>query len=360
MFSIPKIKRKSIPNFAQVSDIEQFKWEDVSEKEEIGHGSFGMVYRTTFDNVPVVIKKLHTNIGRHEDITKEFVKEAELLKSLNHDNIVKLKAICMRPNVNAMMLEFVNFDFRGFGDDTQVNNLSDFLTHVDENNDCEGFTHLMPVIAEDIAKGLNYLHEKGIVHRDIKTANVLVSNQHYSALAPDEEEFGLEWNKKPIICKLSDFGEGRSREIQTRTVVCTKTTNVDRGTPAYMAPETIFHDGRGMEATIEDLKKIDVWAYGMVLFKICNPHIKYPYHHDIKERKDKLNAMQRLIKEGKRPTTDAKYAQLQSKEWKTLQELYRSCTKFKATERPGSNEIANYFKQETASTTEDDPISPER
>ncbi len=88
-----------------------------------------------------------------------------------------------------------------------------------------------------------------------------------------------------------------------------------------MALKRFFMMEGGMEATIEDLKKIDIWAYGMVLFKICNPHIKYPYHHDIKQRKDKLNAMQRLIKEGKRPTTDAKYAQLQSKEWKTLQEF---------------------------------------
>ena len=53
-----------------------------------------------------------------------------------------------------MMLEFVNFDFRLFEDETQVNNLSDFLAYVDETNDCNGFYHLMPAIAEDIATGL--------------------------------------------------------------------------------------------------------------------------------------------------------------------------------------------------------------
>ena len=83
----------------------------------------------------------------------------------------------------------------------------------------------------------------------------------------------IEFDKKCITCKLSDFGESRSFEIQTRTLVCTKTANVDSGTPAYMAPETIlFSDVNNMKAAIEDLKKIDVWAYGMVLFKICNPH----------------------------------------------------------------------------------------
>ena len=123
----------------------------------------------------------------------------------------------------------------------------------------------MPVIAKDIANGLNYLHHKGIVHRDIKTASVLVSNQHYNAIE-DKDKLFIEFNKKPITCKLSDFGESRSCEVQTRTLVGTKTANVDRGTPAYMAPETILSSDVNMEAGIEDLKKIDVWAYGIVHF----------------------------------------------------------------------------------------------
>ena len=337
MFAIPKIKAKKTSSLLPVSDITKFKWEDVAEKEEIGRGSFGAVYRTKFNNVPVVVKKLHE---RDEESMKEFIKEVKLLESLQHENIVKLKAICTNPN--AMMLEFVNFDFRLFGDETQVNNLSDFLTHVDETNDCKGFVHLMPVIAEDIAKGLNYLHGIDIVHRDMKTANVLVSNQHYNALE-DEEKFCIEWIKKPITCKLSDFGESRSREIQTRTLVCTKTANVDRGTPAYMAPETILYSDVSKEATIEDLKKIDVWSYGMVLFKICNPHIRYPYHLDVKDRKDKLRAMRTLIKEGRRPTRDSKYESLHSNEWKILLELYSNCTMFNGTDRPYIHEIVERF-----------------
>ena len=134
MFAIPKIKAKKTSSLLPVSDITKFKWEDVAEKEEIGRGIFGAVYRTKFNNVPVVVKKLHE---RDEESMKEFIKEVKLLESLQHENIVKLKAICTNPN--AMMLEFVNFDFRLFGDETQVNNLSDFLTHVDETNDCKGF-----------------------------------------------------------------------------------------------------------------------------------------------------------------------------------------------------------------------------
>lgn len=76
------------------SGIAQFKWQEVLEKEEIGRGSYGAVYRTEFNNLPVVIKKLH---GRDEDSTKEFIKEAKLLESLQHENVVELKAICTNP-----------------------------------------------------------------------------------------------------------------------------------------------------------------------------------------------------------------------------------------------------------------------
>mgnify|MGYP002804332531 CR=1 FL=1 len=134
MFAIPKIKAKKGRSSTLVLDIVQFKWEDVLKKEEICWGSFSAVYCTEFNNVPVVVKKLH---GRDKDSSKEFIKEATLLESLQHKNVVKLKAICTNPN--AMNLEFVKFDFQCFEDETQVNNFSDFLTHVDETNGCMDF-----------------------------------------------------------------------------------------------------------------------------------------------------------------------------------------------------------------------------
>ena len=73
------------------SDIVQFEWEDVLDKEEIVRGGFGAVYRATFSNMPLVVKRLH---ARDEESTKELLKGAKLLVSLKHKNIVKLKAIC--------------------------------------------------------------------------------------------------------------------------------------------------------------------------------------------------------------------------------------------------------------------------
>ena len=81
---------------------------------------------------------------------------------------------------------------------------------------------------------------------------------------------------KPIVCKLTDFGESRSHAMQTATICHTVTSNVQRGCPAYMAPEIFSGNRPSTLVNQEDLKAIDMWAFGMIFFMSINPNCKYP------------------------------------------------------------------------------------
>ena len=68
--------------------------------------------------------------------------------------------------------------------------------------------------ATEIISGLAYLHQTGIAHRDLKTANILVSNQHYCSMSVKSRDLHESYRERPIACKLTDFGESRSLFVQ--------------------------------------------------------------------------------------------------------------------------------------------------
>ena len=188
-----------------------------------GKESFGVVWEANHrDQDTVVIKKLPESKESGED-QKEFVKEARMLYNVNHDNIVKFKAFFQNPY--AIMLEYVCFDFAVFGDecDKRLHSLREFLAFVDKEQVLEDLNEygIITKIANDVANGLCYLHSKDIVHRDL-TANVLVSNQHYSNMA-SKEDVAKAFQEAPILCKVTDFGESRSRLVQTALVLHSRT-----------------------------------------------------------------------------------------------------------------------------------------
>eukprot|EP00112_Aurelia_sp_Birch-Aquarium-sp1_P005669 Seg1645.4 transcript_id=Seg1645.4/GoldUCD/mRNA.D3Y31 product="putative serine/threonine-protein kinase" protein_id=Seg1645.4/GoldUCD/D3Y31 len=262
--------------FALQSGGAQHGGREITIQEELGSGSFGRVSRVAYNqngkgNWDVVVKKAHDSAG----FEGKFLKEVRLMNAMKgHRNIVEFHAVC--PDKFAIMQELMEFDFAPFGDIKIVNTLYQFLNHADQCYDFEGFSHTISVIVRHVVDGLAYLHENGIVHRDIKPSNILISNQHL--ITGKEREFNKEmWEKDPLTCKLTDFGESRSCIIQTQTLLVSRVTSLNRGSPAFMAPEILLPEERPKAATIDDLKAADLWALGMVIFCVINPGICYPY-----------------------------------------------------------------------------------
>lgn len=111
----------------------------------------------------------------------------------------------------------------------------------------------------------------------------------------------------------------------------------------YMAPEILCKTLRLKSASFTDLKKIDMWAFGMVLFLLINPDLTHPYELDIDgdETTIGIDEVQDLLIKGKRPTGSSKYSGMQSTNWLFIREAFLACTNFDPSER----QSAEYIKQ---------------
>ena len=162
------------------------------------------------------------------------------------------------------MTEYALFDFKPFGIEKTLSNLGDFYHFIDHECDFDSFSEVLVVCMKDVVSALDYLHKNDIAHRDLKPENILVTNQHYCH--EDESTISRIYANCPIICKVTDFGFSRSLNAQTQSFLQSRTEDVWRGTPVYMAPE--IHNSTLTNANLADLKKTDIWSLG--IFGICS------------------------------------------------------------------------------------------
>uniref|UniRef100_A0ACD5VSX0 Uncharacterized protein n=1 Tax=Avena sativa TaxID=4498 RepID=A0ACD5VSX0_AVESA len=185
----------------------------------IGKGGFGIVYHGILENGDEVAVKvlMETSIAESTD----FLPEVETLSKVYHKNLVTLKGYCQNKKCLALVYDFMS---RG--------NLQQLLRGGD--NYCLNWEQRL-YIALDAAQGLEYLHESckpSIVHRDVKTPNILLD--------------------KNLVGIISDFGLSRAFS-DAHTHIST----VAAGTLGYLDPE--YH------ATFQLTVKTDVYSFGIVL-----------------------------------------------------------------------------------------------
>jgi eukaryotic-like serine/threonine-protein kinase len=188
--------------------------------DKLGEGAMGVVYRARDSAIGriVALKMLSAELGAEEELHQRFEREAEAIGRLNHPNVVTVYDLGHAEGQLYMAMELLE------GDD--LRSLIDARAEIPLADRVR--------ILMQICDGLGYAHSRGVVHRDVKPANI-----HVSAGGK---------------VKLLDFGLARvaARETITRR-------GVILGTPDYMAPEQAM--GKAVD------RRSDVFSAGAVFYE---------------------------------------------------------------------------------------------
>lgn len=201
--------------------------------ETLGEGGVGMVYKgvDTMLDREVAIKVLRPGLASQTAIVERFRSEAVTLAKLNHPNIATLYSLQRQSNDLFMILEFINGE------------TLDRLLHRRGRLPVE---EALPIFCQAL-EGISYAHDRGVVHRDIKPGNMILTEDS--------------------VLKVLDFGIARlfgtSRMTRQGNVI---------GTLEYMSPEQV----RGLETDARS----DVYGLGILLYELLTGQLPFESEND--------------------------------------------------------------------------------
>lgn len=211
--------------------LQTIKNDDLEEIRELGSGTYGSVFHGKWRGCDVAIKRIKASCfdGRpseRERLIADFWKEAQILSSLHHPNVVSFYGV-VRDGPDGSLATVTEFMVNG--------SLKQFLRKKDRTID----RRKRVILAMDAAFGMEYLHGKNIVHFDLKCENLLVNMR----------------DPQRPICKIGDLGLSK---VKQHTLV----SGGVRGTLPWMAPELLS----GKSDMVSE--KIDVYSFGIVMWEL--------------------------------------------------------------------------------------------
>ncbi|XP_063779811.1 tyrosine-protein kinase Lyn isoform X1 [Pseudophryne corroboree] len=244
--------------------------ESIKLVKKLGAGQFGEVWMGFYNNnTKIAVKTLKPGSMSVE----AFMEEANLMKTLQHDKLVRLYAVVTKEDPIYIITEYM-----------AKGSLLDFM------KSDEGPKVLLPKLIDfsaQIAEGMAYIEKKNYIHRDLRAANVLVSDS--------------------LMCKIADFGLARVIEDNEYTA-----REGAKFPIKWTAPEAINFGS----FTI----KSDVWSFGILLYEIIT-YGKIPYPG--MSNADVMSALQRGYRMPRMENCPEE-----------LYDIMKQCWKEKAEERP--------------------------
>jgi hypothetical protein len=225
-------------------------YKDIHLTKELGEGAFGVVSYGKWHFEDVAVKTLHLQ-RLSENALLEFKEEAAIMARLRSDYIVLLKGVSLTPY--ALVMEYM-----------PKGSLFNML-----HSQSELPMTVRHRIALDVAKGLAFLHRyqpHGILHRDLKSQNVLLTEY--------------------LHAKLADFGLSKVRVESSRSQAYAQSSNKSVGTIPWMAPECF-----GIRPKYSE--KSDMYAYGMVLWELISRRMPYEDVTDANEIREAVKSGER-------------------------------------------------------------------
>jgi tetratricopeptide (TPR) repeat protein len=202
---------------------------------EIGRGGMGVVYQARDRRLgrTIALKRLPEELSNNPTAVKLFLREARAAAALNHPNIVTLFDADQEAGGYYITMEFL--------DGLPLDQILQKRGRVSPGDAIR--------LGSQIAVGLQYAHEQGVIHRDVKTSNLFFTRDR--------------------LVKIMDFGLAKMAQEVRRSAVI-------GGTPYYMAPE---------QATGDDADhRADLYAFGVTLFELLTGTLPFKdgditWHH---------------------------------------------------------------------------------